>query len=235
MSSVAPQGTPRTIAVPGNGTQTISFVWPSGVSLDPQAVFAVVDATGAGGPVTATLTIAEQSGVVIAAKRQGETIDAGAPGSATWALRLADEIAAGGSATTSSEAFRDAAGVLVAPNSTTVLPWVHDFGANVLNLGAPNLPNVQADAAYLFTVWANPLSVVGAAYTCNINLRLALNGVPNFYTSTTTLEALTVLASGLPVPAARAMSNGNTLDVRIRHNAIANVRFGLYGSVVQVG
>lgn len=85
-------GEPRTIVVafetPG---PTQSFPLPQGVVFDVEAVFVQVDSTGAGGPVTAELTIAEQSGQVIAKKRQAETIDAGISGSATWALRLADD------------------------------------------------------------------------------------------------------------------------------------------------
>lgn len=89
-------GEPRTIVVafetPG---PTQSFPLPQGVVFDVEAVFIQVDATGAGGPVTAELTIAEQSGQVIAKKRQAETIDAGISGTATWALRLDDDGGAG--------------------------------------------------------------------------------------------------------------------------------------------
>lgn len=90
-------GEPRTIVVafetPG---PTQSFPLPQGVVFDVEAVFIQVDTSGAGGPVTAELTIAEQSGQVIAKKRQAETIDAGGSGSATWALRLADDGAGAG-------------------------------------------------------------------------------------------------------------------------------------------
>lgn len=88
--SADPQAPRRTITVPGNGTGTLSFALPPGLTFDVQSLFALVDASGAGA-TAATLTIADSSGEVIARKRQGETIDAGTnPGSATWALRLAD-------------------------------------------------------------------------------------------------------------------------------------------------
>lgn len=98
MSSAEPQSAPRTIVVSGTGGNTLAFTWPAGVFLSPESVFADIDATGAGGPVTATLTIQDQSGVVIAKKRIGETITAGAPGSATWALRLSDDQASSAAA-----------------------------------------------------------------------------------------------------------------------------------------
>lgn len=93
MSSVASPNGPRTIIVPTNGTGSVSFTLPPGITLDLQSAFAVIDATGAGA-TTAELTISDQSGVVIAKKRQSETVDAGVTGSATWALRLDDKAAA---------------------------------------------------------------------------------------------------------------------------------------------
>lgn len=87
-------GLARTIVVSGTGGPSLSFEWPAGVELTPEAIFADIDATGAGADVTATLTIQEQSGVVIAKKAQGSKITAGAPGSATWGLRLPDDTAA---------------------------------------------------------------------------------------------------------------------------------------------
>jgi hypothetical protein len=86
---------PVTSKVPGNGTNTLSWTVP-GDGMDVETVYASVDATGAGGAVTAEITIADQSGVVIARKTQGSTIAAGGTGSATWALRLDDDSTAGG-------------------------------------------------------------------------------------------------------------------------------------------
>ena len=87
----APAGVgPRTIVLPGNGTQAASYVLPPGLLQYVQSVLAEVDATAAGS-VRPTLSIAEQSGVVIATKRQSEAIPGGGTGSATWALRLTDD------------------------------------------------------------------------------------------------------------------------------------------------
>lgn len=84
---------PRTVVVNGDGSTTLTFPVPAATIFALESVYVEVDTSGAG-PTTATLTIADQSGQVIATKRQGQTIDAGASGSATWALRLADEAAA---------------------------------------------------------------------------------------------------------------------------------------------
>lgn len=99
MSAVPQSGEPRTIVVPGDGTGALTFTIPPGITLAVESVLAQVDATGAGGPVTATLSVLEQSGVVIANKRQGETVTKGVQGSATWALRLDEARAAAAAAT----------------------------------------------------------------------------------------------------------------------------------------
>ena len=85
-----------TAKVPGAGTNTLSFTVPL-AGLDVESVVALVDASGAAGPITAELTITDQSGVVIANKPQVSTILNSGTGSATWALRLDDN--AGGSST----------------------------------------------------------------------------------------------------------------------------------------
>lgn len=84
-------GIPRTIDAPIPGPANVqTFALDPGVAFDVEAVYIEIDTSGAGGPVTAELTILEQSGVVIAKKRQGSTVPAGGAGSATWALRLDD-------------------------------------------------------------------------------------------------------------------------------------------------
>jgi hypothetical protein len=78
---------------PGNGTSTLSYTIP-GAGLDLESVYAVIDASAATTDVTAELTIADQSGVVIAKRTQAVTVPAADTGSATWALRLDDDNAA---------------------------------------------------------------------------------------------------------------------------------------------
>lgn len=78
--------------VQGTGTATATFVMPGTVPLAVSSVVATVDNT-AGGDTRATLVIRDQAGEVIATKRQGAVIPAGDTGTATWALRLDDELA----------------------------------------------------------------------------------------------------------------------------------------------
>jgi hypothetical protein len=60
------------------------------VSLDVESVLAAIDTTAAG-DTTALLTVADSSGAVIARKAQTSKVTGGGTGSATWALRLADD------------------------------------------------------------------------------------------------------------------------------------------------
>ena len=82
-----------TAKVPGNGSSSLSFTLPN-PTIDIESVYVDIDASAAAGDVTAEITIRDQSGVVIARKQQGATVPAGASGSATWALRLADDATA---------------------------------------------------------------------------------------------------------------------------------------------
>ncbi len=84
---------PRTINLPGSGVDTQSYKLAPGLLQYVESVYVEVD-NSAGGDARPTLTVSEQSGVVIAKKRQGEAIASGDTGSATWALRLTDEQAA---------------------------------------------------------------------------------------------------------------------------------------------
>ncbi len=82
---------PRTINLPGSGTDTQQYELAPGLLQYVESVYVEIDNSG-GGDARPTLTLAEQSGVVIAKKRQGEAIGGGNSGSATWALRLTDEL-----------------------------------------------------------------------------------------------------------------------------------------------
>jgi hypothetical protein len=76
--------------VAGRGTNTLTFTMPGTVALNVQSVVATIDNT-AGAATAGEVVIRDQSGVVIATKRQGDTIPAADTGTATWALRLVDE------------------------------------------------------------------------------------------------------------------------------------------------
>jgi hypothetical protein len=81
---------PRTINIGGSRAATQQFELAPGLLQYVQSVYVEID-NSAGAAARPTLTLSEQSGVVIAKKRQGESIPAAGTGSATWALRLDDE------------------------------------------------------------------------------------------------------------------------------------------------
>jgi hypothetical protein len=90
--------TPRTVVIPGDGTNVLSFTIPSNVDFNVESVVASVDAAAAGDTI-GELAIAEVTGEVIATKRQGLPIPGGGSGTETWALRLNDEEAAAAAGT----------------------------------------------------------------------------------------------------------------------------------------
>ncbi len=75
--------------VQGLGTNSATFTMPGNIGLAVESVLATIN-NSAGGVATATLTVRDQSGEVIAKKRLGDTIPAADTGTATWALRLTD-------------------------------------------------------------------------------------------------------------------------------------------------
>lgn len=82
---------PDVIGVASTNEDSLTWTVPSGVLVSLEAVYAEID-PGAD-DVTAVLVVRDQSGVVIARKSQSATLTALISGSATWALRLADETA----------------------------------------------------------------------------------------------------------------------------------------------
>jgi len=78
---------PRSINLPGSRARTQQYELAPGLAQYVQAVYVEVDNT-AGSSTRPLLTLSEQSGVVIAKKRQDAPIPAGTSDSATWALRL---------------------------------------------------------------------------------------------------------------------------------------------------
>lgn len=236
MSAVASPGIPRTIVEPGNGTGTISIELPPGVTIDLEAVLANIDATGAGGPVTATLAVSEQSGVVIATKRQGETVDAGIAGTATWALRLDDDGGGGATPTTTLyEAFEDATGVVCPTTPTiTVLPFVHSFGA-VLGGFLAGKYTIAAAGTYALALWVN-CQTQPAPYTVIANIRVA--AAPTFQAVSLTAPIVTGLPLSGGGPAwslTRPFAAGAQLDVRVSHNAAGNRVMFLSGGLAKIG
>ncbi len=233
MSTVESPAGPRTINAPVNGTGTVSFTLPPGITLDLQAVFATIDATAAGA-TTAELTISEQSGVVIAKKRQGETVDAGVTGSATWALRLGDESAPPlPPAVTAYEAFKDPGTFCATGAPITTLPFVYDFG-DVLGSFAGTRYTIFDAGTYALALWINAQATV-AAYTLKAVVRVTFGGTAQAAVLTTTIPPGFALSGGGPTFAVtRTFAAGDELDVRTQNNSAAGVNLQLVGGLAKL-
>lgn len=77
--------------VQGAGTSSRTYTLPSNVGQTVESVVATIN-NAAGGEQTVTMTIQDSSGEVIATRVQPDTIPAGDTGTATFALRLADDL-----------------------------------------------------------------------------------------------------------------------------------------------
>src|SRR6266536_4541159 len=147
---------PQTIVRDGSGAQTASYQLPPGLFQYIESVLVQVDNT-AGGDARPTLQVQTVNGVVMAAKRQGESIPAGDTGTATWALRLTDEGGGGGGGFTVEQGFYDVGSTVVTPNNTTALAIAYNSGVALLDLTNPLQP------AYLF----DGFHVVSASVSTN--------------------------------------------------------------------
>ncbi len=90
MSAILGDGTPLTANGVVNGSQLGTYTIPDLGVFRVESVVAQID-TIASGEVTPVLRVRDKAGAVIATKRQSSTIAGGGSGSATWALRLADD------------------------------------------------------------------------------------------------------------------------------------------------
>lgn len=90
MSAILGDGTPFTAAGVADGTQLARYTLPNLGTFEVNSVVAQIDGSGAPA-VKPILRLRDKSGAVIATKRQGSPVPAGDTGSATWALRLADD------------------------------------------------------------------------------------------------------------------------------------------------
>lgn len=227
-------GAPRTIVVPGNGTNSLSFVIEPGVTLDVESVLAGVDATGAGGPVTATLSVSEQAGVVIANKRQGETVDAGVTGSATWALRLADDAASGsGPTSTAYEAFRAVAFTVVAAGAVGTLPFVHEFGA-FLGAYVGNRFRFTAAGTYAISLYIQS-GPMPAAYLIHASWRITFGATAQAFVTTATAATPMPLTGGGPLFAiTRPFAAGDEIDCRVSTTSPIGAQMILLGGICKL-
>jgi hypothetical protein len=91
--------------------------------------------------------------VVIATKSQGTTIPAGTTGTATWALRLNDEVTGGGGGgVTAATASYTSGTVNVAQNASANLPMSNApyFGVDLFDRSTPASPKVLVAGIYSF-------------------------------------------------------------------------------------
>lgn len=225
---------PRTIAVPPAGpAATLTYTLPPGLTLDVESVYALIDA-GAAGATRATLTIADSSGAVIARKRQSETIDAGENnGSATWALRLADESAGGAATATKYEAFVPLGSTLANFNAITTMPFVHGFG-DVLGSFAAGVYTIAAAGTYAVAVNVQALTG-GPAYFVIAELTVALGTTPQVFSSSAARgTAINLPDTGPALAITRTFAAGDKLRVRITHNSGAAITAKLFGGLAKL-
>jgi hypothetical protein len=135
--------TPRTVVIRGTGTNALSFTIPSNVDFNVESVVASVDAAAAGDTI-GELSIAEVTGEVIATKRQGLPIPAGDTGTETWALRLDDETAGGGT----TPALQWATGVGEDSAVVSGVDTMVSFDAATLLTNSPTLYTIDAGVGY---------------------------------------------------------------------------------------
>lgn len=132
--------------VPGNNTNTLSYTIPA-AGLAVESVYVAIDGSGAAGLFTAELTIADQSGQVIAKRVQTDTLNNTGAVSATWAVRL-DSGGGSGSGTVADITSVDGSITVTNPTGPTVdlaigqggLVW---FGITTVTLGVAGTFDIQ--------------------------------------------------------------------------------------------
>jgi hypothetical protein len=122
---------------------------PSNVALKVESVVATVS-NGSGSAVTPELTIKDAAGTVIATKRQASSIPAGDTGTATFALRLADDGGASAAGfvpngTNSTDNYTGFCNPGLLSNS---FDWQFNSGPGLLDLTDPYNPVVKTPGVY---------------------------------------------------------------------------------------
>jgi hypothetical protein len=220
----------RTIPVAGNGTGSLSYLIQGPDVLDIEAVLAVID-TGGAGDTTATLTVTSPAGNDVAAVPQGQAVSGGGAGRATWALRLAEDVGGATPGVDQYEAIRTDPGPLIAPGVFTLLPWVKDFGDDLLaNIGT-TAPVIVTAGTYAITVLARG-GVAALPYQIGAQWRVPRLGA-SFQAFTTSADANTGLVAsvGPIMSVTKPLVAGDIIDIGVAHNSAGNVRIGLVAGV----
>lgn len=181
MTAVLQDGEVYSHVVPGAGSQTLTFQLPGGGKLEVDAVIAQIDNT-AGAATHPILFIALPDGSIIAKKPQGSVIPAGDTGTATWALRLTDDVAAAAGGGLGETGFYVNAGTVVGPGATVTLAWSFVGPDALLDLTVPTLPTFLTDGNYGLTgvvdVSASGVPVAGPGSLAELAL-LVTGGGPS--------------------------------------------------------
>jgi hypothetical protein len=155
---------PLTQLVAGNGQSSVSYQLPAGLFQYIQSVVATVD-TSASGDVSPLLTIRDDADLVVADKQQGDTLDAGGSGRATWALRLTDE----GAKTTGGIRFnkKPQTGTYLVVSTSGDVPLTtdgmqFDTGTEGFSVVAGGLMNLESDDTLQLTSDSNDVTVTAA-------------------------------------------------------------------------
>jgi hypothetical protein len=150
--------------VQGAGTQSAVFTMPSNVALKVESVVATVS-NGSASDVTPELTIKDSSGVVIATRRQTAPIPAGDTGTATFALRLADDggASAAGFVPTLANSLGLYSGQFAADATTQPFPWGWADGAVLLDVSTPTDPLVLVSGIYAINTQIDQGAAGGSA------------------------------------------------------------------------
>lgn len=232
-AATTPAGIPRTIEVPGDGTGSLTFTLPPGVTLDMESVYVEVDATAAG-DTTATLAVAEQGGAVIATKAQTAPITGGSSGTATWALRLADDASAAAPVSGPFETFKNIAGQLVNSGVSTRMDWVHESGPSLMDVSAAGTPAFRAAGTYALAVYVLPLSAVGASYVLGAAWNDIVNARPQSFAASAGTNDAVVTPRGVLLANTRGYAANDSLRISAQHAAGVAVTLSLVATVAKL-
>lgn len=153
--------------VQGTGTRSATFTMPGNVAINVESVVATIT-NGAATAITPQLTIKDAAGVVIATKRQGETIPAADSGTATFALRLGDNGGGGGISKVTLIDFVDFNPVAGFIQVTSILPGTPTTIATSSAITYDGLTQIEL----LFYAAAMDIDQRGIGNTNQLNLEL---------------------------------------------------------------
>lgn len=167
MSAYPREAQPRSIYVPGESSDSLTFTLPDGVVLELESVAAQIDASG--GAADLELVISTPDGQVITAKRQSEPIAAGQAGTASWSLRL--DSGGGSAPATGLELADNGAGTVVTAGSVGAITLTATLGDPLIDLSpfpfiAVNESGIYAITASFQWVW-NGVALTGGRFLQN--------------------------------------------------------------------